>query len=119
MKAQLLALSAAALLLASQAHAAASAPVQHYLDDTRAAALQRLQSAGVDLSGQPAMIRAVVRSDGRLDGLRVVGTTGSRDKDDAIAEALRKMRGPDAPAELAGRELTLTLGGDLVRAANR
>jgi TonB family protein len=110
MQAQLLMLSAAGLLLASTAHAAPSAEVRRFIDQTEAAADARLAERGVDLQGRTAAVRVTVGGDGRLYGVQVVRSTGSRETDDAIEDALRKLRVKDAPAMLSGAQVTLPLG---------
>ena len=108
MKAQLLMLSAAALLLAAQPASAATA-VDRYIADTHADAAERLAERQVDLAGQTLTVRAGVAAD-RLKSVKVVKSTGSRDLDDAALAALRNLRTQAAPAELLGRDVTFTLG---------
>lgn len=115
MKAQLIVLSAAALLLAAQPAAAATA-VERYIADTHADATERLAQRQVDLAGQTLTIKVGVAAD-RLKKVSVVKSTGSRDLDDKALEALRNLRTEAAPAELLGRDVTLTLGAAAPHAA--
>ena len=110
MKAQLLMLSAAGLIMAGAAHAAESPEVRRFIDDGRATAEAQLAKAGVDLAGQTVSVRGVVTGDGRLNNLRVVRSTGSRDTDAAVAAALHRLRVEDPPPLLSGSQVTLTLG---------
>ena len=123
MKSHLLPFVAAAVLVAvpaANAHAAPPVEVRAYLDEAVAKADARLAEAGVDLSGQSVMVRATVSSDGRLNGLSIAETTGSRDTDAAVEAALKRLRVGPAPAQLAGRGVTLTLGsGAIVQAKAR
>jgi len=109
MKAQLLMLSAVGLLMAGAAHAQPP-EVRRFLDDGRAAAEAKLAQSGVDLSGQTVAVRAVVTGEGRLNNLRVVRSTGSLEKDAAVAQALHRLRVEAPPVMLSGAEVTLMLG---------
>jgi len=119
MKAQLLMLSAAGLILAGAAHAAEAPEVRRFLDDGRAAAETQLAKSGVDLAGQTVAVRGVVTGDGRLNNLRVVRSTGSRDKDEAVAGALHRLRLENPPLLLSGSQVTLTLGAPAATAASQ
>jgi TonB family protein len=110
MKAQLLMLSAAGLLLASAAQAAPPADVQQFLDSAHRAAVVRLEKAGVALAGRPLAVRATVDGAGRFNGLHVVRSSGSSDTDAQATAALRRMAVDGAPYALAGRDVTLTFG---------
>jgi hypothetical protein len=111
MRALLLSLSAAGLLLAAPtAHAATAPEVRRFLDDGAAAADARLAKAGVALAGRTADVRAVLGSDGRLMGLHVVRSSGSLETDSAIEKALNHMRVDGAPALLGGAQVTLSVG---------
>lgn len=110
MKTSIVALSAAALLLASAAQAAPST-AQRFADETESAAEGRLAEAGVDLAGQPLTVRASVGGDRRLSSVKVVKSTGSRDLDDRAARVLRHLKLSDVPGEAVGRDITLVLGG--------
>src|SRR5512146_451822 len=92
MKAQLLMLSAAGLLLAAPAaFATPDREVQAFVDHAQSAAQARLLAAGV---GEPAAItkvRGVIGADGRLSGVHVVGASGSRETDFAVERALRRL----------------------------
>ena len=117
MKAQLLMLSAAALLAgAATAAKAGPAEVRLYLDQAKARADAQLAAAGVSLPGDLA-VTLTVGGDGRLTGARVSHTSGSLEADQGAAAALRRLYVPDAPAELAGRKVTLTLSPAPIRQA--
>ena len=111
MKAQLLVLSAAGLLLAGAPFSSASAApvdVQRFMAAANADADQRLSDRGVTLGDKTLAVRARVGV-GRLNGARVVGASGSAELDNQVAAALRNLRTDKAPPELVGREITLTL----------
>ena len=110
MKTQLLLLSAASLLFAAHTTQAAPSDLQQFADRAYAAAGQRLDAAHLDLSGQPVSVQAYVASGGRLNGLRVTRSSGSRDTDYAVEQALKKLTVADAPSALIGSTLTLHLG---------
>lgn len=112
MKAQLLVLSAAGLLLAAAPLSpalAASADTDRFVAAATADAGERLAKRGVDLAGKSLVVRAQVGAD-RLSGARVVSTSGSAELDQQVEGALRNLRTEAAPVELLGRELTFTLG---------
>jgi hypothetical protein len=112
MKAQLLVLSAAGLLLAAaplSSALAGSAETDRYVAAATADAGERLAERSVDLAGKTLAVRGRVQGD-RLSGLRVVSSSGSAELDNQVAAALKNLRTDAAPVELVGRELTLTLG---------
>jgi TonB family protein len=104
-----LAAGAAALLLASAATADVR-NVEAYLARAEAQAEQRLGQAGLDADRTPLQVRATVGGDGRLNGFRVVRSSGSLETDEKARKALHLLRVAAPPAELAGRQVTLTLG---------
>jgi TonB family protein len=110
MKTQFLLLSAASLLFATHAAQAAPSDLQQFAQRAYAEAGQRLDAAHLDLSGQPVEVKAYVASGGRLNGLRVSRSSGSRDTDYAVEQALKKLTVADAPPALIGSTLTLRLG---------
>lgn len=110
MKTSILALSAAALLAASAAHAALSA-TQRFAAAAETAAETRLADAGVDLTSQPLTVKASIGADRRLSSVKVLKSSGSRDLDDHAAKALRLLKLADVPPEAIGRDITLVLGG--------
>jgi TonB family protein len=113
----LLSLTTAGFLLSEPTHAATAPEVRQFLDHSGAAANARLAKAGVSLAGQTADVRATVGGDGRLMGLRVVRSSGSRDTDAAIEKALDRLQVEAPPALLSGAQITLPVGGGQVSAA--
>jgi TonB family protein len=109
MKAQLLVLSAASLLFAASASHAAPSELQQYLDRAHAQADQTLAAASVPLNA-PVTVRAYVGGDGRLNNVHVVGSSGSRDTDYAVEQALKRLAVAGAPTPLVGATIKLTLG---------
>lgn len=121
MKTQLLALGAAGLLAlsASVAHASPDAQVQSFLKKVEAQADGRLAAAGVDLAGRTVTVKATVDAEGFLYGVHVVRSSGSRDADYAVEQALHRLRVNDAPAQLAGADVTFVLDHGLKQASVR
>lgn len=111
----LLVLSAAGLLLATGgAHAHPNAIDRAYLASVAAQADARLANTGVQL---PGVLKVTAElEERRLGGVRFK-STGDPATDDAVARALRKMPIGQAPAELSGRTVTLTLGPATVAVA--
>lgn len=112
MKAQLLVLSAASLLLVAaplSTAAAGPADVDRYVASTTSDVGKRLSQRNVDLAGRSPTIRGRVQAD-RLSGVRIARSSGSAELDDQIVAALKNLRTDAAPVDLVGRELTLTLG---------
>lgn len=106
----LLVAGAGALLLVATAAQAATSPVQQFAGRAEAQALVKLNAAGVNLDGRSVAVRATVDGDGRLNGVRVVRSSGSRDTDAAIEAALKRLTVADMPPVLAGGAITLNLG---------
>lgn len=109
MKAQLLALAAGGLLLASAAQAEVSPQSQAFFAEARQAADARLAKQGVDLAGQSLAVRGHLGGDARLNGVKIARSSGSRELDDAVVKALRNLK-VSAPPALVGRDVTLSLG---------
>lgn len=110
MKATLVMLAAAGLLLGVEGvRAAPAGPNQIYLAGVSAQADAKLANAGVNLPGRTVRVRGTL-SGGQLVGARVVESTGDLAVDRAVEDALRRMRTAPIPAELSGRDITLTLG---------
>lgn len=113
MKTQLISIAAAALLVglpAAQAHAAPNAEVREFLSGAAAKADAQLAASGVHLDGTAVKVRAAIGSDGRLNGLSVVETSGSRDTDAAVEASLKRLPVGYVPPAVAGRNVILTLG---------
>jgi outer membrane biosynthesis protein TonB len=100
--------AAACLTFASSAYAAPSAS-DAYAERARAQAEAQLASAGVDLRGQTVAVRGLVGDDG-LRSLRVIRSSGSREVDYAVEQALKKVSVAGTPPLLAGAKITLGLG---------
>ncbi|CAN7555950.1 hypothetical protein LJR164_003941 [Phenylobacterium sp. LjRoot164] len=111
MKAQLLMLSAAGLLLVAPLTSALAAPadVQTFVASATADAGERLAARNVDLGERSVAVRGRVHAD-RLSGLRIARSSGSAELDDQVVAALKNLRTDVAPVDVAGREITLTLG---------
>lgn len=109
MSTRLLALVAALALVAPAAYARASNEVHDFLRTMALRAEARVSAAGVRLDATTVKVRAQVGVDGRLSGPYVVKSSGSQSTDAAVEAALRRMP-VYAPAGLAGRSITLTLG---------
>jgi TonB family protein len=110
MKTQILALSAAALMLAATAAAAAPAESEQYANRVLPKAESLLSAAGIGGQNQPVSVRANVSPDGHVTGLRVLRSSGSPDTDRAVAGVLRKVLAADAPVGLLDGAVTLNVG---------
>jgi hypothetical protein len=108
MNTQLLGLGAAALLLAVSASTSAFASAAPDQIQSRAEAL--LQAAGIDEQGPPVTVRAQVNPDGHLAELQVLRTSGSPERDQAVANVLDKLLVADAPIGLLDGAVTLKVG---------
>jgi hypothetical protein len=108
MRAKLILLSAATLLLGAEAARAAPAAVQTYIAGVSARADARLADVGAAVPAG-VKVRAVVSGD-RLQSVRVAEGTGDLAADRAVEQALRRLKVETAPPELSGREVVLTLG---------
>lgn len=107
MKARLLMLSAAGLLLASAAQAA---PAQdRFVDQAKAQAHARLADRGVDLGGRTVAIRMAFGAE-RLASVGLARSSGSPELDSQAVAALRNLKTERPPTELVGRTLVVTLG---------
>ena len=108
MNTNLLVLSAAGLLLATGGVRAEPNVIDRaYLATVAAQADARLANSGVQLPG-------VLKVTGELSGQRLSGvrfkSTGDFATDHAVDQVLRRMPIAQAPPELSGRTVTLTLG---------
>jgi TonB family protein len=108
--------AAAVLLAASQANAAPT-ELQSYVDRAQTKADVLLNAAGVDLQSRSVSVRATVAADGRLAGVSVVRSSGSRDVDHSVETVLRKLLVTDAPVGLIGGTVTLNVGGAPMQSA--
>ena len=111
MKAQVFLLSAAALVFAASATWAAPSESQRYADRAKADAQSLLRATPLDLRGQSVSVRAKVDLDGRLTGMEVVRSSGSRDTDVAVETVLKKVVVKDPLFGLTDGAVTLTVGG--------
>ncbi len=109
MKAQLLMLSAAGLLLASVAQAGPISLEDRFVQNTREDVAARLAERGVDVAGTPLSISIGIGPN-RISGVKVARSSGSSELDARAISAIRNLRTDQAPTELIGRNLVLTLG---------
>jgi TonB family protein len=110
MKTQILALSAAALLLAATTAAAVPAESEQYANRLLPKAESLLSAAGIGPQIQPVSVRATISPDGQLTGLKVLRSSGSPETDRAVASVLRKVLVTDAPIGLLDGAVTLNVG---------
>jgi TonB family protein len=110
MKTQILALSAAALMLAATAASATPAESDQYANRLLPKAESLLSAAGIGAQNQPVSVRATVSPDGHVTGLRVLRSSGSPDTDRAVVGVLRKVLAADAPVGLLDGAVTLNVG---------
>lgn len=110
MSTKLVVLAAASLLLSAEGvRAAPAAAYKLYVAGVAAQAEARLADAAVDLPTPTVQVRGVLR-DNQFDNVRLVRSTGDLNADRAIQQALRRLKVDPTPADLAGREVVLTLG---------
>ena len=108
MKTQVFWLSIAGLFLAAGAtHAAQPSELQSYTDRAQAHAQRLLSAAGLDGRTGSVAVRATVEPDGRLSGIRVVQSSGSRSADLAAETVLRKVIATDPPVGLTDGAVVL------------
>ncbi len=109
MTVKILATATAALsLIAGVGHAATDRAVQALLDDAYSQA--QAQVGDVDFNAHPAKARAYVDAEGRLIGVRVVQSAGSRDADYKVETAIKRVRLHDVPPAMIGAQINLSFG---------
>ncbi|MGZ6017789.1 MAG: TonB family protein [Phenylobacterium sp.] len=116
MKAQLLMLSAAGLLLAGSAavpSAALATPSEHLLlsSQVQTRADRMLSAVGVDSVSRPISVRATVAPDGHVTGVAVLQSSGSPDVDRKVATVLQRILLANPPVGLLDGAVTLNVGG--------
>jgi TonB family protein len=119
MKAQFLKLSAAGLLLAAATSFATAAELQPVPRRTQAQADRLLSAAGVDVQAQSVSVRASIDPDGRVTGVNVLRSSGSRETDRVVEAVLKRVIRADPPLGLTDGTVTLTLAGPSDRADAR
>ena len=112
MKTQAFLLTAAALVLAASATWAAPSELQRYADRAKVDAQSLLRGARLDLKGQSVSVRAKVDVDGRLTGMQVVRSSGSRDADIAVEAVLKKVVAREPLFGLTDGAVLLTVNGN-------
>lgn len=119
MKAQFLRLSAAGFLLASATSFATASELQPVPRRTQVEADRLLSAAGVDAQAQPVSVRARIDPDGRVTGVDVLRSSGSRQTDRAVETVLKRVIRADPPLGLTDGAVTLNVGGPSARADAR
>ncbi|WP_374469255.1 hypothetical protein [Phenylobacterium sp.] len=110
MRTKLLVLGVASLLLSVEGVRAAPAAFhQAYVASVSAQADAKLANSGVILPDGMVKVRGVLSGD-RLQNVHLAESTGDLAADRAVEQALRRLKVAPVPAELAGRQVTLTLG---------
>ena len=116
MRTQLIALGALAAVLPAGAAIASPDPVvTTFVDHAKARAEALVNGCGVDLARNVVTVQAFVGSEGHLKSVRVLGSTGPRESDRAIEQALRAVPLDDVPPQLIDAKLTFFLGRDGAR----
>lgn len=110
MKTHVLALSAAALVFAAPGAHATPSELQLYTDRTQPQVQGLLAAIAPDLRGRPVSVRAAVDLDGRVDAIRVLHSSGSRDADRAVEAVLRKILRANPLLGLTDGAVTLNVG---------
>jgi TonB family protein len=116
MKAQFLRLSAAGFLLASATSFATASELQPVPPRAQARADRLLSAAGLDAQIQPVSVRASIDPDGRVTGVSVLRSSGSRHTDRMVETVLRRVIRADPPLGLTGGAVTLNVGAPTARA---
>jgi TonB family protein len=129
MKAQLLMLSAAGSLLVASAAASAAtaaatsavgaAPTElpRFTAQAEARADRLLIDAGIHADDPPVSVRANIASDGRVTGIGVVRSSGSRDIDSKVQTILQRVLQSNPPVGLMNGAVTLNVGNGHAAAA--
>jgi TonB family protein len=102
-------LTAAALLFGASATHATPSESQRYADRAKAKADSLLHASRLDLGGQSVSVRAKVDIDGRVIGMDVVRSSGSRDADLAAETILRRVVASDPPMGLSDGAVLMTV----------
>lgn len=109
MNIKVLLLGAAALSIAASTLHAAPAELPYYSARTQAKLHSLLHASGLDSEARSVSVRAFVAPDGRLTGMKVIRSSGSRDTDHAVETVLRKIVVADPPLGLDDGAVTLNL----------
>lgn len=111
MKTELIALAAGALLsVATLTIAHASPAGDQWLADARATLEGRLAGDAVPDAGRRVVVKLNATTEPRTYNLRIVGTSGSPEYDDAARRAFAGVKLARPPEDLRGRGVTFTLG---------
>lgn len=113
MRTQLFALGAAAAVLSAglaQATPAKPTLTQVFADRARSHAEALVNTCGVDLAREAVTVQAYVGAEGRLKSVQVIGSTGPRESDRVIEQALKDMPLDDVPPQLIDARLTFHFG---------
>ncbi len=97
------------ILAASVAHAGQPSELQSYTDRAQTHAQRLLSTAGLDGRTGSVSVRATVDPDGRLSGIQVMRSSGSRSVDIAAETVLRKVIAADPPLGLTDGAVTLNV----------
>lgn len=113
MKTALFALSAMALASAAAPALAESSPrALQWIEETSSKLNQQL-AVKTDPTGAAVDVSFVVDGDRRLNNGKVVVSSGSRDYDDSVVAAARRVKAPSKPpVELQGRRVTFHIAPD-------
>jgi TonB family protein len=114
MKTHAFLLSAAALILAASPTWAAPSELQRYADRAKTDAQSLLHASRLDLEGRSVSVRATVDIDGRLTGMQVVRSSGSRDADIAVEAMLKKVVAREPLFGLTDGAVLMTVNGNPV-----
>ena len=113
MRTQLIALGAlAAVLSAGVANASPDPVAQTFVEHAKVRAEALVNGCGVDLGRNAVTVQAYIGSEGRLKSVRVLGSTGPRDSDRVIEQALKGLQLYNVPAQLIDAKITFFLGRD-------
>ena len=109
---KLLVLGAATLCFAaaSASHAATRLDMPEFSHPAKAQAQRLLGVANVDTQGRMVTVRAAIDPDGKVTGVRVVRSSGSRDTDRTIEAVLQTVIHSYPPLGLMDGSVTMSVG---------
>lgn len=110
MKADWMSLGLALLMLAAATSFAVAGELQPTPRQAQVQADRLLADAGVDATAQPVSVRARIAPDGKVTGVQVLKSSGSRTTDWAVEAVLRRVVLAHPPLGLSDGAVTLNVG---------
>lgn len=109
MNTKVIMMSAAGVLFAGSVSQAAVPELQRYADRASAKVQALLCATGRDFTAKSVSVRATVDPDGRMNGLRLMQSSGDRDTDLTVERVLRKVVETDPPVGLSNGAVSLNV----------